>query len=191
MTAAEAPGAAPGGTRGRALAAALELFGREGYDAVSMRAIAEELGVTKAALYHHFTGKEQIARELVAGYLGAVDDIVAWARDTEPGLADLLVRWGELVRTQGLAVGRFIHANQRLVAQLGLHPPAGPRRAVDLIADTVAGPDEPPALRMQVRMALMSVHTAAIAAESLDMDADEVFRIARDVAATIVRNAAP
>ena len=49
------------GTRERALAVALDLFSREGYDAVSMRQIAEELGVSKAALYHHFPSKLAIA----------------------------------------------------------------------------------------------------------------------------------
>lgn len=180
----------PSGTRARALGTALALFGRDGYDAVSMRAIAEELGVTKAALYHHFTSKEEIARELVGSYFAAVDDIVAWARATQPELDELLARWSDLVREQGLAVGKFLHANQRLIRELGLHGPDGPRRAVDQIADTVADADSPAELRMQVRMALISLHTAAIAGEGLPIDSDEVFRIAKDVAANIVRNAA-
>jgi len=178
-----------GGTRERALAVALDMFSRDGYDHISMREIAEELGVTKAALYHHFTSKEEIARELIGGYLGAVNELVDWARATEPALPDLLSRWADLVRTQGLAVGKFIHANQRVVRELGLHPGEG-RRAVDLVADAVVGVGQAPELRMQVRMALICLHTAAIAAEGLGMPDDEVFALAQQVAATIVRNAA-
>src|SRR4051812_15031304 len=104
-TAPATPAATPGSTKARALAVALELFSREGYDAVSMREIAEELGVTKAALYHHFTSKEDLARGLVGGYLTAVDEVVSWARrDPRPSLDDVLAAWVALVRTQGLAV---------------------------------------------------------------------------------------
>ncbi|WP_293767693.1 TetR/AcrR family transcriptional regulator [Sporichthya sp.] len=189
MSAESLPAAAPSGTRFRALETALELFSRDGYDAVSMRAIAEELGVTKAALYHHFTSKEEVARELVGSYLAAIEGIVTWADATHPELEELLARWVELVRAQGLQIGKFINANQRLIRELGLTAGDGPRRGIDRVADTVVAPDAAPELRMQVRMALIALHTAAIAAEGLPMEADEVFRIARDVAATIVRNA--
>lgn len=189
MSAEPLPAAAPSGTRVRALETALELFSRDGYDAVSMRAIAEELGVTKAALYHHFTSKEEIARELVGSYLAAIEGIVTWATDTQPELEELLARWVELVRAQGLQIGKFINANQRLIRELGLAAGDGPRRGIDRVADTVVAPDAPPELRMQVRMALIALHTAAIAAEGLPMDAEDVFKIAQSVAATIVRNA--
>jgi AcrR family transcriptional regulator len=189
MTAEPLPAAAPSGTRVRALSTALELFSRDGYDAVSMRQIAEELGVTKAALYHHFTSKEEIAREIVGSYLAAIDEIVTWARDTRPELEEVLARWADLARVQGLQIGKFMNANQRLIRELGLVSGEGPRRGIDLVADAVVAPDAPPQLRMQVRMALIALHTASLASEGLPMDADEVFRIARAVAANIVRNA--
>lgn len=181
--------AAPSGTRVRALSTALELFSRDGYDAVSMREIAEALGVTKAALYHHFTSKEEIARELIGGYLAAVDEIVTWARSSQPSMDEVLVRWAELARSQGLQVGKFMNANQRLIRELGLVSGEGPRRGIDLVADAVLPADATPQLKMQVRMALIALHTASIASEGLPLDAEEVFRIARNVASDIVRNA--
>ena len=51
-------------TRERILDAALELFVAQGYDGTSLRQIAEQLGVTKAALYYHFESKEDILRAL-------------------------------------------------------------------------------------------------------------------------------
>jgi AcrR family transcriptional regulator len=51
-------------TRERILDAALELFVAQGYDGTSLRQIAEQLGVTKAALYYHFESKEAILRAL-------------------------------------------------------------------------------------------------------------------------------
>jgi AcrR family transcriptional regulator len=51
-------------TRERILDVALELFLAQGYDGTSLRQIAEQLGVTKAALYYHFESKEDILRAL-------------------------------------------------------------------------------------------------------------------------------
>lgn len=42
------------------LAAAARLFARDGYAAISMRDLAEEIGITPAALYHHFPDKEAL-----------------------------------------------------------------------------------------------------------------------------------
>lgn len=49
-----------GDTRRRILNTARRLFSDSGYLGVSMNDIAKHLGITKAALYHHFTGKASI-----------------------------------------------------------------------------------------------------------------------------------
>ena len=43
------------------LAASLELFATKGYDAVSVRDVSKAAGVSEAALYKHFKGKEEMA----------------------------------------------------------------------------------------------------------------------------------
>ncbi len=52
-------------TRQRILDVSAELFVDQGYDGTSLREIAERLGVTKAALYYHFSSKDQILRALL------------------------------------------------------------------------------------------------------------------------------
>jgi len=47
---------------------ASELFADSGYLGVSMEDIAKQLSITKAALYYHFTGKEQL-------YSSVLDDV--------------------------------------------------------------------------------------------------------------------
>jgi len=54
------PEAASVNTRERILDVALDLFTEQGFDGTSLRQIAERLGVTKAALYYHFTSKDDI-----------------------------------------------------------------------------------------------------------------------------------
>jgi len=51
-------------TRERILEVALDLFIRKGYEATSMREIAEPLGISKAALYYHFPSKAHILMAL-------------------------------------------------------------------------------------------------------------------------------
>jgi len=48
------------------LQAAKSLFIRKGYTAASMREIAEEAGIGKATIYHHFQDKETIFKTLIA-----------------------------------------------------------------------------------------------------------------------------
>ena len=54
-----------GDTKEKILLTALQLFARDGYEAVSVRNIAEELGMTKGALYRHYKNKRDIFDSIV------------------------------------------------------------------------------------------------------------------------------
>ena len=53
-------------TKENILLTALRLFARDGYEAVSVSAIAGELGMTKGALYKHYKNKRDIFDSIVA-----------------------------------------------------------------------------------------------------------------------------
>ncbi|MBO4914293.1 MAG: TetR/AcrR family transcriptional regulator [Oscillospiraceae bacterium] len=53
------------GTKERILLAALGLFARDGYEAVSVSDIANALGMTKGALYKHFKSKRDVFESIV------------------------------------------------------------------------------------------------------------------------------
>lgn len=53
-------------TRGRIMDAAREMFAERGYEAVTMRAIAERIEYTPTAIYHHFRDKEELLAEVCA-----------------------------------------------------------------------------------------------------------------------------
>jgi AcrR family transcriptional regulator len=72
--------AAPASTRDRIVEVAIDLFARHGYGGTSLRHIAEQLGITKAAVYHHFRTKDDIARV-----------VVGRALDAQEAMADRLV----------------------------------------------------------------------------------------------------
>lgn len=73
----------PGDSREAILNAAEARFAAAGIDSVSMREIAEDVGITKAALYYHFPGKdalwlavcERLARIHITGLTEAVAGI--------------------------------------------------------------------------------------------------------------------
>ncbi|MDO4556585.1 MAG: TetR/AcrR family transcriptional regulator [Lachnospiraceae bacterium] len=52
-------------TKEKILMTALHLFARHGYEAVSVSMIAEELGITKGALYRHYKNKRDIFDSIV------------------------------------------------------------------------------------------------------------------------------
>jgi AcrR family transcriptional regulator len=60
----------PDATRQALLDAALRLFSERGFHGATVKAIAQEAGVTKGAFYHHFESKEDVLRQIHAEYAG-------------------------------------------------------------------------------------------------------------------------
>src|SRR5215470_6969313 len=72
--------------RQRALAAALELVGRDGLARLSMDEVAAAAGVSRASLYRLFPGKAALFRELLVAYspVEAIVDTIERLRDRPP-----------------------------------------------------------------------------------------------------------
>jgi AcrR family transcriptional regulator len=62
--------------RAEILAEATGLFVVHGYHGLSMRQIAEAVGVTKAALYYHFKDKETLFLAILVTYLEKVEELI-------------------------------------------------------------------------------------------------------------------
>lgn len=70
----------PSDTRDRILAAARGLFARKGVQKTSLQEIADVLGITKPALYYHFSSREDLVRSIVQPL---IDDGERFLRDQE------------------------------------------------------------------------------------------------------------
>ena len=70
----------PGYDSPQILAAAVDLFIAHGYDATSVAAVAERLGLTKSALYHHYESKEHLLSVALDEALGGLEGVL-----DEPG----------------------------------------------------------------------------------------------------------
>jgi len=67
------------------LQVARRLFARQGYTATSVRQIAEETGIGKATVYHHFPDKQAIITALFKHNLGRMDEVLTLMRaEPEP-----------------------------------------------------------------------------------------------------------
>ncbi|MDR6865814.1 AcrR family transcriptional regulator [Microbacterium resistens] len=71
----------PGYDREQVLAVAVRLFTEQGYDATSIADLSQALGLTKSALYHHFSSKEELLalalERALSGLEGALETAVA------------------------------------------------------------------------------------------------------------------
>ncbi|MEU5693240.1 helix-turn-helix domain-containing protein [Actinosynnema sp. NPDC020468] len=74
----------PKDTKARALEAARELFFEQGLRRTSLQDIADRLGITKPALYYHFSSRDDLVRSLVQPL---VDDGATYLATLTPGPA--------------------------------------------------------------------------------------------------------
>jgi AcrR family transcriptional regulator len=82
----------PGHDQDAVLTAAVRLFNAHGYDATSMFDVAESLGITKSAVYHHVSGKEQLLEMAVDRALGGLEEAAEEVRATDAPATDRLER---------------------------------------------------------------------------------------------------
>jgi AcrR family transcriptional regulator len=86
-------------TRAKIMDAARDLFAREGYDAVSMRRIAEVIEYSPTAIYVHFRDKQDLLLEICRSDFGAFGHMLAELQSVEDPV--------ERIRRMGHAYVRF------------------------------------------------------------------------------------
>jgi AcrR family transcriptional regulator len=180
---------------------AIELFTERGYEGTSLREIAERLGITKAALYYHFSSKESIVRSIFDAHLEALDDLIAWAREQPPGprlRAEAVDRMIDLGVGSGMAAMKFAMANQHVVRDLHHDKESGQHNSRENafgkfteLFDVVAGPDAPVTEALRVRSALMSVNIVLMASRGLKTSEEEIVAVAREIAHSLIDGGPP
>jgi AcrR family transcriptional regulator len=175
----------PPRTRERILEVALALFAEKGYDATSMREIAEALGITKAALYYHFDSKADIVRSMLADTERRVSELAAWAKEqpSDPDLGrEVLSRWSDIMQAHGLAAFRFVVANRQVVHDLSPDGHDGMHQCLGELYGVLAPPDASVEKQLRTRLALMSINMAGLVGADIDADDAEILAAARRLA---------
>jgi AcrR family transcriptional regulator len=98
------------------VAQAARVFASNGYDTTTMQDVASSMGLATGALYHYFSGKEQllmaICNQLLDPLMDNARELVARNSDPETELRDLVRLWVEHV---------VLHRDHMLVFQQERH----------------------------------------------------------------------
>jgi AcrR family transcriptional regulator len=95
--------------------AALELFSTQGYEKTSLREIAEQVGITKASLYYHYSSKQELLQHIVGTFFEEMLEVlkavptVTWSAQNE---RELLTAYLDVVL-------RHRHTGPALLRDLG------------------------------------------------------------------------
>jgi AcrR family transcriptional regulator len=182
-------------TRERILDLALELFTEQGYDATSLRDIAERLGTTKAALYYHFARKEDILLELhlrlhalgreVLDQLDALPDDAARAA-AWPQLLDQLIT--QVAENRGLLLLHQRNQNALRVLEHDERHQADNDDLEQRFRRILANTELPAETRMRMTCSLFAVVGSLLAGTDLlaDIDPDEQIRLVRAIVADLL-----
>ncbi|WP_207343350.1 TetR/AcrR family transcriptional regulator [Arthrobacter sp. E3] len=66
----------PGHDQASVLRTAVDSFNKHGYEATSMGVLADALGISKSAIYHHVTSKEELLRRALEEALGGLEGVL-------------------------------------------------------------------------------------------------------------------
>ena len=133
MTAAEVPPRRERPGKAAILRAAVEVMGRDGYEGASLRDMAAQAGVSVAALYYHFSSKNDLLRTFVGE---AYDVVLARIRRRVDAVGRTAAPGDRLDEVVGTLVASVVHDEfARLAANVAWREhtrldPSG-RKAVD------------------------------------------------------------
>ncbi|RBQ19323.1 TetR/AcrR family transcriptional regulator [Spongiactinospora rosea] len=175
-------------TRHRIEQVALTLFNEKGYEATSLREIAEKLGVTKAALYYHFKSKDEIVAGLAETRLARLRGLLDWARSQPATLEtrrEVVRRYAaDLHDLRYSDVMRFFERNQTALRD---HPVTHKNRDTMIeLSKVLHSPGEPLATRLKRTMALFSLHAGHVFQMAEAGDPEEYRQAALEVALELV-----
>jgi AcrR family transcriptional regulator len=182
-SAAKRDGPAPSAAQTRVIAAALELFSRNGVGGTSLQMIADEIGVTKAAVYYQYKTKDEIVLAAAEAELARVADVVHVAEaESSPKRA----REAALTGIVDLAVAR-----RRSVGTILSDPVIGRlfaqhrafRDVMHRLRKLLFGEESGPEARLRTAVLVAAISGAVMHPFAVDLDDDvlrsELLRLAR------------
>jgi AcrR family transcriptional regulator len=167
----------------RVIAAALELFARHGVGGTSLQMIADEIGVTKAAVYHQYKTKDEIILAAAESELRRLEAVVEVA-ENEPspkrardslitGVVDLAIDRGRSTSTilsDPVIVGFFTDHHEF-------------RDVMHRLRHILVGDDTAPEARVRIAMLIAAISGAVMHPFVADLDDNvvraELVRLAR------------
>jgi AcrR family transcriptional regulator len=179
------------GTRERIQGVALELFTEQGYEATSLREIAERLGVTKAALYYHFKTKEDIVASLVDRQVANLNELLSWVQGQPRSVEtrrEFVRRYAEQLRQGGHErLIRFFERNPTVMQSFksGGHM----RDRMIAILDNLSARTDPLPDQIRCSLAIFALHATWFVIRDPEITEDERRAASLEVALDLVTTA--
>ncbi|WP_424532204.1 TetR/AcrR family transcriptional regulator [Sphaerisporangium viridialbum] len=175
-------------TRARIQEIALKLFTEQGYEATSLREIAESLGVTKAALYYHFRTKDDIVASLAEDRQAMVERLIKWGQEqprTIETRREFVRRYADqLYGGHHHAFMRFMERNQTALRD---HPKVEKmRNLMTSLVGILWDEDDSTAQRLRSSMAIFTLHAAWLLLKDEDLADEERKAAALEVALELI-----
>jgi AcrR family transcriptional regulator len=131
-------------TRQRLIDVAVQLFTRHSFAGTSLQMIADELGITKAAVYHHFHTREELLTavlEPLRTRLRAIVETAEAQRTPHARAEHMLTGYADLA-VGNRALMSVLAADPSVIEMLRAHPDVGDliNRQLRLLADARPGP---------------------------------------------------
>ncbi|GAA3612545.1 TetR/AcrR family transcriptional regulator [Nonomuraea rosea] len=148
-------------TRQRLIDVAVRLFTRRSFAGTSLQMIADELGITKAAVYHHFRTREELLTAVVEPVLRHLRVVIdtAETKRTSHARAEHMLTGYATVAVEHRAVVAVLANDAGAIELLCAQPETSDliARQLALLADVTPGP----AGRVNAAMALAGIASAA------------------------------
>ena len=154
----------------RVLSAALEMFAEHGVSGTSLQMIADEIGVTKAAVYHQFKTKDEIVLAVATREMAPLEEALEIAERQRPRAQ---ARESLLAFVIDMAVTRrrWVRALQNdpvMIRLLAEHEPFA--QLMERVYGLILGSTSP---RERVRVAMMGATIGATVVHPLVSDLDD------------------
>ena len=167
----------------RVITAALDLFSRHGVGGTSLQMIADEIGVTKAAVYHQYNTKDEIVLAAAESELRRLESVIEAAeaessakraRDSLiAGIVDLAIERGRTAST--------ILSDPVIVGFFADHDKF--RDVMHRLRHILVGDDTAPEARVRTAMLIAAISGAVMHPFVVDLDDElvraELLRLAR------------
>jgi AcrR family transcriptional regulator len=167
----------------RVITAALDLFARHGVGGTSLQMIADEIGVTKAAVYHQYKSKDEIvlaAAESELRRLEAVIDVAESESSPKRARDSLIAGIVDLAIDRGRSAGTIL-SDPVIVGFFADHDEF--RDVMYRLRHILVGDDTAPQARVRTAMLIAAISGAVMHPFVADLDDDlvraELLRLAR------------
>jgi AcrR family transcriptional regulator len=173
----------PSAAQVRVMTAALELFARHGVGGTSLQMIADQIGVTKAAVYHQYQTKDEIVLAAAESELSRLEAVVDAAEsESSPRRAREALITGivDLAIDRGRSAGTIL-SDPVIVGFFADHDAF--RDVMHRLRRILVGEDAAPQARVRTAMLIAAISGAVMHPFVADLDDDvvraELLRLAR------------